>query len=164
MTLLIWNILLAFAWIALTGNFDARGLIVGFIFGYFTLLVISRASGRRPTYVRKVPQTIGFALFYIWELIKSNIRVAVEVLTPTHTMKPGVIGLKLECQSDAAITILANLITMTPGTLSLDVSSDKKVLFIHGMYIDDEEQLRAELKDLQRRVMELLDETGESNG
>lgn len=162
MTLLMWNILLAFAWIALTGNFDARGLFAGFVFGYFTLLVISRASGRRPAYLRKVPQTIGFMLFYIWELIQSNIRVSIEVLTPTHNMKPGVIGLELKCQSDAAITMLANLITMTPGTLSLDVSNDKRMLFIHGMYIDNEEQLRAELKDLERRVMELLDEEGRS--
>lgn len=161
MTLLIWNILLAFAWIALTGNFTGGGLIAGFIFGYFVLLLISRVSGARPTYLRKVPQAINFTLFYIWEIIQSNLRVAYEVLTPTHNMTPGVIGLHLSCKSDAAITMLANLITMTPGTLSLDVSNDRRMLFIHAMHIDDENQLRSELKDLERRVMDLLDETGE---
>lgn len=163
MTLLVWNLLLAFAWIALTGNFTGSGLIAGFIFGYFVLLLISRASGKRPTYLRKVPQTINFTLFYIWEIIQSNLRVAYEVLTPTHNMRPGVIGLQLSCGSDAAITMLANLITMTPGTLSLDVSSDRRMLFIHVMHIDDEDQLRADLKHLERRVMDLLDETGEQD-
>ena len=92
MTLFVWNILLAIAWISLTGNFSGAGMLTGLIFGYFVLLVITRVSGQRPTYVRKVPQIIGFTLFYIWELTKSNVRVAYEVLTPTHTMKPGVPG------------------------------------------------------------------------
>jgi len=156
MTLFIWNILLAFAWIFLTGNFTGSGFFAGFVFGYFVLLLIVRASGKRPNYMRKIPQIVNFTLFYVWELIKSNMRVAYEVLTPYYTMKPGVIGLPLEEDSDAAITILANLITMTPGTLSLDVSNDRRMLFIHAMYIDDEEQLRRQLKDLERRVLELL--------
>ncbi|MEX0731598.1 MAG: Na+/H+ antiporter subunit E [Aquisalimonadaceae bacterium] len=156
MTLFVWNILLALAWLMLTGNFSGSSMITGFVFGYFVLLIITRGTGPQLTYVDKLPQIIGFTLFYIGELIKSNIRVAYEVLTPTHSMKPGVIGLELDAKSDAAITILANLITMTPGTLSLDVSNDRRMLFIHAMYIDDEAQLRRDLKDLERRVLELL--------
>lgn len=156
MKLFIWNIMLALVWISLTGNFSGTGMLAGFIFGYLVLVFIARLSGETTGYTRKIPQVIGFVFFYIWELIKSNVRVAYEVLTPTHTMKPGVIGLQLEAKSDAAITILANLITMTPGTLSLDLSSDRRVLFIHAMYIDDEETLRRDLKDLERRVIELL--------
>lgn len=156
MILFVWNVLLAVTWLVLTGNFSASSMVTGFVLGYFVLLVIAHGTGLRTTYLTKIPQIAGFALFYAWELIKSNIRVAYEVLTPTHAMTPGVIGLELDAESDAAITILANLITMTPGTLSLDISNDRRMLFIHAMYIDDEAELRRELKDLERRVIELL--------
>lgn len=156
MRLFIWNILLALVWAMLTASFTAASLLTGLVFGYLVLLVVARLSGEATSYTRKIPEVIGFALFYGWELIRSNVRVAFEVLTPTHTMKPGVIGLRLEATTDAEITILANLITMTPGTLSLDVANDRRMLFIHAMYIDDEDALRAELKDLERRVISLL--------
>ncbi len=156
MTWFVWNILLALLWVTLTGNFSAPGLLAGFIFGYLVLWLVATGTGRKLGYVRKIPETISFVLYYIWELLKSNMRVAYEVITPTHTMKPGVIGLELEAKSDAAITIFANLVSFTPGTLSLDVSNDRRMLFIHAMYIDDEQALIADLKDMERRVISLL--------
>lgn len=156
MRLFVWNILLALVWAMLTGSFAAGSLVTGFIFGYLVLAFVARLSGETTGYARKIPEVVGFALFYAWELIKSNVRVAYEVLTPAHTMKPGVIGLPLDATTDAEITILANLITMTPGTLSLDVANDRRMLFIHAMYIDDEDALRADLKGLEQRVISLL--------
>ncbi|MEX0951300.1 MAG: Na+/H+ antiporter subunit E [Gammaproteobacteria bacterium] len=156
MKLFVWNIMLGLVWISLTGDFSGGGLFTGFVFGYFVLALIARMSGEMSGYVHKIPQVAGFVLFYMGEIIKSNVRVAYEVLSPTHKMQPGVIGLPLEAESDAAITILANLITMTPGTLSLDVSNDRKMLFIHAMYINDEDTLRKDLKNLERRVLDLL--------
>jgi multicomponent Na+:H+ antiporter subunit E len=72
-------------------------------------------------------------------------------------MRPGVIGIPLRARTDLEITVLANLITMTPGTLSLDVSPDRRTLYIHAMYIHDPEALRRDIQDnLERRVLELL--------
>ena len=71
-------------------------------------------------------------------------------------MRPGIIGLSLEVSSDLEITIFANLISLTPGTLSIDVSSDRKVLYIHAMYIDDLEQLRAEIRYLEQRLLDVM--------
>lgn len=156
MKMFVWNIMLALVWAMLTGSFTAGSLVAGFIFGYLVLAFVSRLSGQTTTYSRKIPEVIRFTLFYIWELIQSNLRVAYEVLTPSHHMKPGVIGLPLDATTDAQITMLANLITMTPGTLSLDVSNDRRMLFIHAMYIEDEKALYAELKELERRVISLL--------
>ncbi|MDN3519190.1 Na+/H+ antiporter subunit E [Aquisalimonas lutea] len=156
MKMFIWNILLALVWAMLTGSFTAGSLVAGFIFGYLVLAFVARLSDQTTSYSRKIPEVIGFTFFYIWELIQSNLRVAYEVLTPSHHMKPGVIGLPLDATTDAQITMLANLITMTPGTLSLDVSNDRRMLFIHAMYIEDENALHAELKELERRVISLL--------
>jgi len=156
MTWFIWNIMLALVWVVLTGNFTGIGLLAGFVFGYLVLALIAASRGERLGYIRKVPEVIGFTLYYLWELVKSNMRVAYEVLTPRHSMVPGVIGLPLETQSDASLTIFANLVTFTPGTLSLDISNDRRMLFIHAMYIEDEARLAADLKDMERRVIKLL--------
>jgi multicomponent Na+:H+ antiporter subunit E len=156
MTWFIWNIMLALVWVILTGNFTGLGLFAGFVFGYLVLALIAASRGEHLGYIRKVPEVLGFTLYYLWELVKSNVRVAYDVLTPRHHMVPGVIGLPLEAQSDAALTIFANLVTFTPGTLSLDISNDRRMLFIHAMYIEDEERLAADLKDMERRVIKLL--------
>jgi multicomponent Na+:H+ antiporter subunit E len=102
---------------------------------------------------------IRFICFYLWQLVLSNLRVAYDVVTPTHYMRPGVIAIPLDVQTDAEITLLANLITLTPGTLSVDLSPDRRVLYVHVMYIDhdDVEAARQQIKaGLERRVLEVL--------
>ncbi len=71
-------------------------------------------------------------------------------------MKPGVIAMPLEARTELEITMVANLISLTPGTLSLDVSDDRKVLYIHAMFLDDEEELRRNLKEMEYRALELF--------
>jgi multicomponent Na+:H+ antiporter subunit E len=74
-------------------------------------------------------------------------------------MRPGVVAIPLDARTDAEITLLANLITLTPGTLSLDVSSDRRMLYIHVMYIDNDdlEEVRRKIKaGFERRVLEVL--------
>ena len=83
---------------------------------------------------------LRFAVFYIWDLILANFRVAYDVMAPTHRMRPGVVAIPLDAKTDVEITMLANLITLTPGSVSLDVSSDRRFLYLHAMYIDDVEE------------------------
>jgi multicomponent Na+:H+ antiporter subunit E len=72
-------------------------------------------------------------------------------------MRPGIVAIPLDLEGDAAITLLANLVTLTPGALSLDVSPDRTVLYVHTMYMDDAETFRREIKQgFERRVKELL--------
>jgi len=153
---LVWNFALALAWVALTGSFTGVNLLVGFVLGYVILGFALRHKPVFANYVSKVPRFIRFIGFFISELVMSNLKVAYDVLTPTHHMRPGVIAFPLEARTDGEITIVANLISLTPGTLSLDVSSDKKVLYIHVMYLDDERQVHDSIKYLESRVLELL--------
>ena len=105
----------------------------------------------------KLYRFITFSLFYLWELILANYRVVADVLTAKHHMKPGFVAIPLEAKTDLEILVLSNLITMTPGTISLDVSEDRKTLFLHVMYIDDLDELRRSVKnDFEKRVLELL--------
>ncbi len=74
-------------------------------------------------------------------------------------VSPGVVAIPLDARTDAEITLLANLITLTPGSVSLDLSEDRRLLYVHAMYIDggDIETYRRSVKEgLERRVLELL--------
>ncbi len=156
MIALTWNLLLALIWVALWGEFTAANLVVGLIVGYLVLAFALRDMPAFASYVAKVPRAIRFFFWFNRELIRSNLTVAYDVLTKTHYMRPGVIAVPLEASRDGEITIVANLISLTPGTLSLDVSSDRKVLYIHVMYLTDEAEVVRSIKDLERRVLELM--------
>lgn len=81
-------------------------------------------------------QTLSFLGFYFFEVVKSNFRVAYDVLTPKHQMNPGVIRVRVDGMTDRQILFMANLITMTPGTLGLEISEDRRYFYLHAMYLD----------------------------
>lgn len=150
------NLVLALLWAALVASVDAPHIVVGFAVGYLVLWAFKPLLGDT-RYFEKLPRLVSFVLFFAWELLLSNLRVAWDVVTPKTYRRPGVIAVPLEARTDAEITLLANLITLTPGTLSLDVSADRKILWVHAMFVDDPEQLRQSLKHgFERRVLELL--------
>jgi multicomponent Na+:H+ antiporter subunit E len=152
----MFNIVLALMWAAVTGSFSLSTLIAGFVLGFIVLFFTRKIVGE-PDYGSKMIQVIRLGVFFIWELIKANLRVAYDVLTPGLQIRPGVVAIPLDARSDAEITLLANLITLTPGTLTLDVSADRSVLYMHAMYIDDPDLVRQEIKDgFERRVIEVF--------
>jgi multicomponent Na+:H+ antiporter subunit E len=156
MKVFLGNLALALFWLPATGTYSFPSFLLGFAVGYLVLLV-SPGLARRGGYLRKVVATLAFALFFLREMMQSALRVAYDVVTPRHHMRPAVLGVPLDARTDAEIALIANLVTLTPGTLSLDVSRDRKVLFIHAMYVDDPDRTRRELKSgLERRVLELL--------
>lgn len=101
---------------------------------------------------------IRFAGFYLAEVVKSNLHIAWDVLTPRDLTRQGILRLDLpEGVGDARILLISNLITMTPGTLSLDLSADRRTLLIHALYLgDDIEATRDHLqKNYVERVLQL---------
>ncbi|WP_131783204.1 Na+/H+ antiporter subunit E [Legionella gresilensis] len=105
----------------------------------------------------KIILIIHFMLVFIWEILVANLRVAYDVITPRYRAKPGVIAIPLDCRTDIEITLLAIVISLTPGTLALDVSTDKKKLYIHAMFIMDKDRLIAEIKNrFEKPIMRIL--------
>ena len=138
--MLMLNVLLALAWAAVTGKMSAGNLVVGFAVGYIVLWMFSRIAGGSG-YFANVVHIIRFALYFLWELLVATLRVAVDI----------------EGRSPAEVTLLANAITLTPGTLSLDVSPDAKSLYVHVMYASDVEESRREIQEgFGRRVQEMF--------
>lgn len=156
--MILWlNIALTIMWIGLTGRVDVTSIITGFLLSSGVLFLVYRNDPLGNRYFSKPVQVLGFLIYYLVELVRSNVIIAVDILTPRHLMKPGILAIPLEASTDFEITLLANLITMTPGTLSLDVSADRKTLFVHAMYIEDADALRREIKDnLEKRVLAIL--------
>ena len=150
------NIALALSWGALTGNFHPTNLLTGFVLGYGALFVIRRAL-EPSDYFLKVRQVIRFVLFFLWELLRANLRVAFDVLTPGFHMQPRVIGIPLEAQTDAEIMALTYFLNLTPGSVVLDISTDRSIMFVHVMYAPDPEAMRREIKeDVERRILRLI--------
>jgi len=159
MNIFLLNLLLALAWGALVGSFEPLNLVFGFFLGYLILGLSERihSSGQR-RYIRKsllVLQLIGILTI---DIVKANLRVAITVLSPRPALRPAVVSVPLDLHSENSITLLSNLITLTPGTLSLDVSSDRSLLFVHVLWLEDVEKFRAELKNgYERRIKELME-------
>lgn len=152
----LWNILLALTWALMNGRITLSNLLVGFFLGYFALMLFQ--SGKESSnYFKKVRQILAFFFWFFKELILSNLQVAHDVVTPTHYSRPGILAIPLDAKTPAEITLLANVISLTPGTLSLDVSDDRKTLYIHAMFIDDPEKLRRAIKEgLEKRLLEVM--------
>lgn len=155
-TRFLGNILLSLIWVALTGNFTGVNFLFGFILSFCMMWVMARKKADN-SYFTRGPKVVAFILFFLKELVKANIQVAYDVMTPTFYMKPGIIRIPLSVKTDLEITLLANLITLTPGTLSLDVSDDKKVLYVHAMYIHDKEEFILNIKNgFEKRIIDIL--------
>lgn len=156
MTPFVINLALAVGWAALFSAFTLPSLTIGFAVGYAILWVLSPlfVDSR---YCQKLLSLVRLILFFLWELLVSSLQVAWDVLTPMHRSRPGIIAVPIEAKTDLEITTLANLVSLTPGTLSLDLSSDHKTLYVHAMFVDDPESIRRDIKKgMERRVLEAL--------
>ena len=150
------NLLLALGWVAMSGHFDVLNLLVGFAFGYLVLFLMQRVIGASNYFSRSMV-LVRFAGFYLWEIVSANLRVARDVVTPTSYARPGIVAVPLDARTNVEITLLSNLITMTPGSLTVDVADDRSVIYVHSMFVEDPDELRRAIKeDLERRVLELL--------
>ena len=156
MNLLLLNIVLAVAWAALTGTFTIQGLAIGFVVGFAALWVVSSlfpASG----YFTRVWRWLKLVVLFHWELIVSSLGVAWDVLTPTQRSRPGIVAVPLRAEGEAEVLLVTNLISLTPGTLSLDVTEDCNTLYVHAMFADDPDAIRASIANgMERWVREAL--------
>ena len=156
MSILFINIMLAFAWAAMTGSFNFLNAVFGFAIGAVSLSLIREQLSSRVHYQRFFGAT-SLALTFLWELVKSSVTVAVIVLSPRRKLRPAIIAYPLDVTTDAEITLLANLITLTPGTLSMDVSDDSKTLYVHAIDAPDPDATIADIKaSFERRIERLF--------
>jgi multicomponent Na+:H+ antiporter subunit E len=103
--------------------------------------------------LRQAGRLLAFAAFFTRQLVVANGQVVWDVLTPRSRLQPGIAAVPLRSRSDAEVTLLANLVTLTPGTLTLAITRDPPVLYVHGMYAGDVEAFRAQLTEMETRML-----------
>jgi multicomponent Na+:H+ antiporter subunit E len=154
MIIVVTNILLALAWGAVSGSFSLLNLAFGFVLGAFALWLIREQTGSSG-YLARGRRILSLLLLFLKELAMSAWRVAVLVASPKLEPKPGIFALPLTVDSDYEIVMLANMITLTPGTLSIDVSEDRKTLYVHAIDCSDPEAVKRDIKKgFERKIME----------
>ncbi|WP_430440513.1 Na+/H+ antiporter subunit E [Shinella sp.] len=146
--------LLALLWLAVSGSFTLPNLLLGLVAGALSLALIRdhiQPDGRR---IRPL-KLLSLVLLFIKELALSAWKVAVLVASPKMALKPGIFAFPLTVDRDFEITLLANLITLTPGTLSVDVSADRKVLYVHALDCSDPVGTRRDIADgFEKKILE----------
>src|SRR5690606_8670718 len=154
--LFLMNLLLSFIWVALRGSLSYSDFIFGYLLGFGILWIMNRHEDDR-RYFYRVPKIIGFFFFFLWELLKANVQVAYDVITPKYFFKPGIVRYPVNPQTDFEVKMLSTFISLTPGTLIIDVSDDKKAIYIHVMYLRSEEHFINSIKTgVERRLFEIL--------
>lgn len=122
--------------------------VVGWLFSFFY----------SKTFFYKLPLVFELFLYYLKEVWLASLVVAHDIITPKHFMKPAILAVPLDVQSNLEITLFTIFLTMTPGSLPLDISKDKKYLYVHGLYIkrNDPEAKKRELKNgFERRILKI---------
>lgn len=139
---IILFILAFFVWTLLNWVVDWQHLFVG----VFVAALVSFLTGdmfvQRPHLLKHIERYLWFIYYipiFLWEMFKANIDVAYRVSHPNLPIKPGIVKVKTSLKSDTGLTFLANSITLTPGTLSVDVDQRKGYLYVHWIYVKDKD-------------------------
>jgi len=156
--LLLLNLFLMLLWPALNQEFTPQAFVFGFLGGLVLLTLVERSYGRR------ILHAVGFVLYLLWEILASNINLAVLSLRPgdpTSYLDSCIVGIPLTVSSDLEITLLASVITLTPGTLSMDLGKNEKgerVLYVHNLQVGKgkEGEFRDGIKNgFERRILQI---------
>lgn len=150
--MLLTSILLALVWAALQGEISLTNLVVGYVLGYAILTLLARGGVVSPTLGARSVHAISLAGFFARELLIANFRVAGDVLRGNR-MEPAVVGIPLDVTTDGEILLLSMLINITPGSVTIDLSDDRRTLYVHVMHMKTADETRREIKDgFERRV------------
>jgi multicomponent Na+:H+ antiporter subunit E len=153
--MLLGSILLALAWAALQGEMTLTNLLVGYLVGYTVLGLLGRGGVMPSTLVSRTLHALRLATYFAWALLIANFRVAADVLRGTR-IEPAVVAIPLDITGDGEILLLAMLINITPGSVTIDLSDDRRTLYVHVMHMTSADATRREIKDGFERRVKLL--------
>jgi len=133
-------------WSLLTWPLDFQHLIAGLMVAAFVAFITGDLFSRRPHHFGHITRYIWFCYYvpmFLWECLKANIDVALRVLNPKLPINPGIVKVKTTLKSDTGLTFLANSITLTPGTLCVDIDAEKGILYIHWIDVKTQDTDKA---------------------
>jgi multicomponent Na+:H+ antiporter subunit E len=156
MGMFLLNLLLALLWASFQ-LFRPIDFVGGFLIGYALIYLVRVWIGRDALrYVRWMPTFLTFIVYYGWMLVTSTWGVIVALFRNQSTLKPGIVALKLDAKTDLEIVMLNNLLSMTPGTLGVDLSEDRTILYVHIIDVPDPDKACDDIKNgLEKRLLQV---------
>ena len=153
---LFLNLLLALTWCAASGAVSTQNFALGFFVG-FAILSLQTEISRSGKYRKKVWHILVFALYFLREVFVGAIDVAWAVIWPYRTIRPGIVALPLSARTKIEQTLLANAMTLTPGSMSIELSSDGRTLYVHVMDMESADEVRRKFKNgLEAHLLRML--------
>ena len=107
--------------------------------------------------LRRTYYIIDFLIYYFFKLVSSNFRVAADILTPGTLTNPGIMEFPIQLQTDWGLLLFSNFVSMTPGTLSIDISQDKSMLTVHLLFSANEDSVMADLESIQEKIRKMTE-------
>ncbi|OEH84583.1 cation:proton antiporter [Desulfuribacillus stibiiarsenatis] len=152
---ILMNFIVAIVWTLLQDEVTATRFIIGWIIGMLVLIPFRRMFIKR-LYLYRVWAIIDLTLIFLREVLIANFTMAKMVLSPKLEIKPGFFAYPLEIKHEVQITVLAGLICLTPGTISVDVSDDNSTLYVHAIHLPECEKTIEDIKNLfEKRILEV---------
>lgn len=149
------NLFLAFLWMFLSNNFSASGFVIGYILGLIAMLAFRRGFKGR-FYLGPIIAFVFLFFRFLYELVVANIDVLKIILKPKLDIQPGIFAYETELDQPWQITLLSMLITLTPGTLVVDISDDNKTLYIHALHMPEVDEAVASIRDsFEKAILEV---------
>ncbi|MBU2863988.1 Na+/H+ antiporter subunit E [Reinekea forsetii] len=144
-------------WILLTGSYSLGNVLLAVVLSIAIPAVVGGFQ-REGLRVRKHRKAFQYFLIMLSDIVLSNFVVAKQVLGKTSELKPGFIAIPLDMKEALPITLFASTISLTPGTVSTELSADRKRLYVHALHIEDEQELIASIKKrYEARLKEIFE-------
>lgn len=145
---------LAIAWMVMWGDFSRFHLAAGLVIGGAILYALTKGT-QQPFYLKRVVALVRFVLVFLWVVVVSGAFVVRISLAPRLRHRPGIIALPLRLETDFAITALTHMLTLTPGAVPIDISADRKEIFIHCLDLNDMESVKASKELFEDLLLEV---------
>ncbi|MDI1483618.1 Na+/H+ antiporter subunit E [Polyangium sp. y55x31] len=151
MSALALNLLLAIVWMFIQASFSLRSLAVGFGIGFLAITFLQRLRGSHVYFLTAVWVVRLFAFFVI-DLVRSNLTLARDILRPVPAFLPALVRFEVSDLSPVETALLANLVSLTPGTLTVDAEDDGSAIYVHALYGGDPDGVRRRIGRLARMI------------
>lgn len=146
------SVFLLLLWLLLVNDVSVGHVLLGTLLGW-GIPLLSQLFWINPPHIAKPWQLCRFLGRVLFDILVANLQVARLVLNPLARPRPAFVEVPLELQDELALTMLASVICLTPGTVSADLSPDRRTLLLHCLDIDDEAELVAQIKQRYERPL-----------
>ncbi|SBS36032.1 Na(+)/H(+) antiporter subunit E [Marinomonas aquimarina] len=150
------SLLLFSVWLFMNNSISPGHILLALFFAIGIPLLVNSMRDEHPK-IRKPWLAFRYLLLVLKDILVANMQVALLVLGPVRKLQPAFVAIPLDVTSDVGITVLASTVSLTPGTVSVEISEDKQWLYVHALHLDNEQELIDEIKQrYERPIKEIL--------